>query len=133
MAHSLEIRLPFLDTNLVDLAFQIPPRLKNNIFRDKIIERMLARKLLPAPIANRPKNPFFFPMVSYYEHPQFQELIQLTLNEDQVRTRGYFRPEAIQSLLDRMETREFVYLKQVFSLVVLELWHMIFIDRQTLW
>lgn len=133
MAHSLEIRLPFLDANLVELAFSIPPKLKNNGLRDKIIERQLAKKLLPPETAGRAKNPFFFPMRFFFEHPQFNELVNLTLNEDQVRKRGYFRPEYVGELLKQMETQEFLYLKQVVSLVILELWHMIFIDRQKLW
>lgn len=61
MAHSLEVRLPFLDHRLIEQAFQIPPRLKNNGFHDKIIERRLARKLLPPVITNRKKIPFFLP------------------------------------------------------------------------
>ena len=57
----------------------------------------------------------------------------MTLDEDRVRRRGYFKPEAVRFLRERMEAREFIYLKQVLSLVILELWHMIFIDRERLW
>ena len=35
-----------------------------------------------------------------------------------------------RALLDKMETREFIYLKQVMALVILELWHQIFIDKE---
>jgi asparagine synthase (glutamine-hydrolysing) len=133
MAHSLEVRLPFLDHNLIELAFSLPPRLKNNGFRDKIIERRLAKKFLPPQVVNRPKNPFFFPMEFFFEHPQFHALVNRTLNPEQIRKRGYFRPDYVRELIRRMETREFVYLKQVVSLVVLELWHMMFIDREKLW
>ena len=131
MAHSLEVRLPFLDHHLIDLAFRVPPKLKANPLKDKIIERRLARKLLPPAVTNRKKNPFFLPMEFFFEHPQIARLIEQTLNEDQIRKRGYFKPEAVRQLLDRMQTREFVWLKQVMSLVILELWHQVFIDRQT--
>lgn len=133
MANSLEIRLPFLDHNLIELGFRIPPHLKTNGFGDKIIERRLARKLLPAAVTNRKKIPFFFPMEFFFEHPQINDLISMTLSDEQVRKRGYFRPEYVKDLLKKMESREFVYLKQVMSLVILELWHMVFIDRQKLW
>jgi asparagine synthase (glutamine-hydrolysing) len=53
MAHSLEIRLPFLDHHLISLAFRVPPRLKNNGLRDKIIERQIAAKLLPRHATHR--------------------------------------------------------------------------------
>ena len=133
MAHSLEVRLPWLDHNLIEHAFRMPPRLKVRWLSDKIIERRLARKLLPRQVVNRPKNPFFLPMEFFYEHPQIRELIRLTLNNDQVKRRGYFEPERVAALVKRMESREFIDLKQVMSLVILELWHMIFIDKQKLW
>lgn len=133
MAHSLEVRLPFLDHHLIDLAFKIPGRLKNNGRRDKIIERMLAKKLLPPAVVNRRKIPFFLPMEFFFEHPQIRELIASTLNEAQVRKRGIFDPAKVAQLLKRMENREFVTLKQVMSLVILELWFQVFIDRQRLW
>ncbi len=130
MAHSLEIRLPFLDHNLIELGFQLPPRLKATWRKDKIIERRLAAKMLPKEVFNRPKIPFFFPMEFFFKHPQARELIEMTLNPDQVRKRGYFKPEAVAALLSRMETREFLSLKQVMVLVILELWHQVFIDRK---
>jgi asparagine synthase (glutamine-hydrolysing) len=133
MAHSLEIRLPFLDHNLIELAFRVPPRLKNSGLRDKIIERKIASKLLPRQVTHRRKNPFFLPMEFFFEHPQIKHLIAETLNEDRLRKRGYFEPAYVRNLLNRMETREFVYLKQVMALVILELWHKVFIDNEKTW
>ncbi len=133
MAHSLEIRLPFLDHELIELVFRMPARMKIRQGKDKYIERRLAEKVLPPEVTNRPKNPFFFPMEFFYEHPQIKELVRMTLNEDQVRKRGYFDPAAVKFLIEKMETREFLYLKQVMSLVILELWHMVFVDKQKLW
>jgi asparagine synthase (glutamine-hydrolysing) len=75
----------------------------------------------------------FSPMEFFFEHPQIRRLIAETLNEDQVRRRGYFEPAYIKNLLGMMETREFVYLKQVMALVILELWHKIFIDSERIW
>ncbi len=128
MAHSLEVRLPFLDHRLIEHAFRIPPHLKNNGFHDKIIERRLAKKLLPPQVTNRKKIPFFLPMEFFFNHPPIRALIHETLNEDQIRKRGYFEPAYIRNLLEKMENREFIHLKQVMSLVILELWHRAFID-----
>ncbi len=130
MAHSLEIRLPFLDHELIELAFQMPPHLKAHGSKDKIIERRLAAKRLPPEVTNRPKNPFFLPMDYFYQNPKIRELIDLTLNESQVKKRGYFDPKKVRHLVDTMAAGEFVGLKQVMSLVILELWHLIFIDRE---
>lgn len=133
MAHSVEVRLPFLDHNLIELGFKIHPGYKANILHDKIIERKIAQRILPKNIVNRTKKPFYFPIDQFINHPYFKELIKLTLNKDQVLKRGYFDYAYIKHLLDKVETREFIYLKQIISLVVLELWHMIFIDKQIIY
>ncbi len=128
MAHSLEVRLPFLDHELIELGFKISPKLKASLFKDKIIERQVAQKILPKQVVKRKKQPFYFPVKYFYESKQFNDLVKLTLNKKQILKRGYFNPDYIQGLLTKMQTREFIYLKQVVSLVILELWHMEFID-----
>jgi asparagine synthase (glutamine-hydrolysing) len=132
MAHSLEYRLPFLDHRLIELAFRMPPHLKMRRGEDKWIERRLADKVFADMPRNRPghrpKIPFFLPLEFFFEHPEFRELVADTLSDSQIRARGYFNPAAVRSLLARMESREFLYLKQVMSLVILELWHRAFVD-----
>ncbi len=131
MAHSLEYRLPFLDHNLIELLFRLPPKLKARGMKDKIIERRLAAKLLPPQVVNRPKNPFFLPLEIFFQHPQVDDLIANTLDPEHVRKRGYFDPQAVANLRNQMQSHEFVVLKQVMALVVLELWHRIFIDGES--
>ena len=133
MAHSLEMRAPFLDNELIDLAFTMPPHLKVNGLRDKFIERQLARRILPQDYIRRKKNPFYFPIERMFGSKEVQDLVGLTLNREQVERRGYFRYDYVKWLLERCEANEFLYVKQAFALVILELWHMIFIDRQRLW
>ncbi|MDB6139852.1 MAG: hypothetical protein JWO94_2924, partial [Verrucomicrobiaceae bacterium] len=130
MAHSLEYRLPFLDPRLIELAFKMPAHLKINGSTDKYIERKLADKVFPAHIARRPKIPFYLPVEYFLDKPQFRQLVGDTLNETAVKKRGYFDPKKVTALLENMHrTREFVYCKQVMSLVVLELWHQVFVDK----
>lgn len=129
MAHALEVRLPFLDHRLIELAFQTPPRLKNNGFRDKIIERRLAARLLPPAITRRRKIPFYLPVEFFRDEPRVRALIAETLNDAQVRRRGLFKPERVRDLLARFDQGEFLRVKQVMVLVILELWHREFMDR----
>ncbi|MDB6076238.1 MAG: hypothetical protein JWO89_3878, partial [Verrucomicrobiaceae bacterium] len=130
MAHSLEYRLPFLDPRLIELAFKMPAHLKINGGTDKYIERKLADKVFPPHIARRPKIPFYLPVEYFLDKPQFKELVNDTLNEIAVKKRGYFNPKKVIALVENMHrTREFVYCKQVMSLVVLELWHQVFVDK----
>jgi asparagine synthase (glutamine-hydrolysing) len=130
MAHSLEYRLPFLDHRLIECAFTLPPHLKISGRRDKVIERRLAEKIFPRRIARRTKLPFYLPVEFFFDHPEFKALVAETLNERQIKQRGYFDPKRVAALIESMNrTREFVYCKQVMSLVILELWHRVFIDR----
>ncbi len=133
MAHSLELRAPFLDHRLIELAFRTPPNLKVRGLTDKYIEREYARRTLPQASAKRAKNPFYFPLEHFYGNPAAQELVDMTLNEDAVNKRGYFDYGYVKSLKEKVDSREFVYIKQMYSLVILELWHMIFVDKQRLW
>jgi asparagine synthase (glutamine-hydrolysing) len=133
MAHSLELRAPFLDHRLIELAFRMPPGLKVRGLVDKYVERELARELLPPENVRRSKNPFYFPLEDFRTRPELRELVRMTLDPVRVRRRGHFDPAAVSRLVSRMETGEFLYLKQVLSLVILELWHMVFIDNQRMW
>jgi asparagine synthase (glutamine-hydrolysing) len=122
-----------LDHRIIELAFRMPPNLKVRRLTDKFIERELGKKLLPGENVKRSKNPFYFPLEYFHETSPIQDLIRMTLDPDRVRRRGWFEPAAVRHLVDKMATGEFLHLKQVMSLVILELWHMIFIERQKLW
>jgi asparagine synthase (glutamine-hydrolysing) len=133
MAWSLELRCPFLDHRVIEQAFRMPARMKVRGLRDKWIERELGRKWLPPENVKRSKNPFYLPLEYFHEHPEIRDLIRMTLGREQVARRGWFDPGYVSWLVERMETGEFLYLKQVLSLVILELWHRVFIDRERLW
>jgi asparagine synthase (glutamine-hydrolysing) len=130
MAHSLEYRLPFLDHRLIEFAFTLPARLKINRWTDKVIERRFADTVFPKRIARRTKLPFYLPVEFFFDHAEFKALVADTLNEAAVKKRGLFRPARVAALIESMNrTREFVYCKQVMSLVILELWQRVFIDK----
>jgi asparagine synthase (glutamine-hydrolysing) len=63
MAHSLELRPPFLDHRIVEFAGRIPPRLRMCGLHEKYILRQAFKKILPDPILNRPKVPYRAPIV----------------------------------------------------------------------
>jgi asparagine synthase (glutamine-hydrolysing) len=61
MAHSLEARMPFLDRAVVDFALRLPSRLKVHRGREKRVLETLARRHLPAQIAQRRKHGLGYP------------------------------------------------------------------------
>ncbi len=130
MASSIEGRVPFLDHELVEYVLRVPPQLKIRSGVSKYLLRKYAEGVLPREVTSRRKQPFYVPLEHYFEHPDFQDLLRDTLSEKSVRERGIVRPEAVAKLLASMDRGEFLYVKQVFSLVVLELWFRIMVDRR---
>ena len=87
-----------------------------------------AERLLPRETARRRKMPFYVPVETYFDQPAFVEQMDDLLGPESVRRRGIFRPEAVEELRTSMHRREFLLVKQVFSLMTLELWFRIFVD-----
>ena len=129
MASGIEARVPFLDHELVEYALKIPPKLKIRGGTTKYLLRRYAQRILPPQVVKRRKMPFYVPLEKYFDDPAFREIVEDTLSENSVRNRGFFRPEAVTRLREAMSRREFLFVKQAFSLVVLELWCRMAIDR----
>lgn len=130
MAHGLEARVPFLDHKLVEFLQTVPPHLKlNRLFGDKRLLREYAGLVLPKGNAQRRKTAFYIPVERYLDQPAFRDLVMMTLDSERVRRRGYFDPMQVKRLIEGTDRREFLDVKKIIALVMLELWHMIFIDR----
>jgi asparagine synthase (glutamine-hydrolysing) len=130
MAHGLEARLPYLDHELIEFMEIVPDHLKLGLRNNKVLLRKYASSRGLQPISRRKKNAFYFPMEEYFASPTFQALLSTTLNQDQVIKRGLFNFSAITTLIARMRQKDFLAAKQIFSLISLELWFQIFIDKQ---
>jgi asparagine synthase (glutamine-hydrolysing) len=79
MAHSLEVRVPFLDHQLVEYCATIPPELKVRRGTTKYILKEVARPLLPSRIVDKPKIGFFAGSVDGWFRAQTQGVITDTL------------------------------------------------------
>jgi asparagine synthase (glutamine-hydrolysing) len=130
MAHAIEARVPFLDHELVEYALRLPPRLKIRRGKSKVILRRYARRRLPQAVVKRRKMPFYVPLEKQFSEPAFQDMIDDTLGDRSVRQRGIVRPEAVARLRQAMKHGEFIHVKQIFSLVTLELWMRMAVDRR---
>ena len=105
MAHSVEVRPPFLDPRIVDFAAGLPQGLKIRGFTQKYVLRELMRGKLPASVLNRPKTGFDIPTHDWFRGP-LRGLLLETLSEDAVHATGIFDARAIDSLIrDHMERR----------------------------
>lgn len=121
MAASLEARVPFLDHELVELAAAIPFELK---VRDsgKWVLKEAARTVVPADVIDRPKGYFPVPALKHIEGP-YLDLVKEHLANDAARTRGLFRQDYIDDLLDRPD-EHLTPLRgsKLWQVAVLEMW-----------
>lgn len=129
MASGIEARVPYLDHELIEFAFGLQRNLRLRRLVGKYALRKLGRRLLPVETASRPKRPFYVPLESYFEQPRFQQMMDDLLSDEAVESRKIFRIDAVRALRDSMSEGEFVPVKQVFSLMTLELWFRSFLDR----
>ena len=71
MAHGLEVRVPYLDHNLVSVAYNITAKRKVSINSTKSILRNIAKPYLPAAIRKRKQHGFLVPLESAFEDDLF--------------------------------------------------------------
>lgn len=94
MAVSLETRIPFLDHRVVELAWQLPSHMKVRGSIGKWALRQVLYKHVPKELIERPKSGFAIPVGQWLRGP-LREWAESLLDEQRLRTEGYFRPGPI--------------------------------------
>jgi len=105
MAHSLEVRPPFLDHRIVEFAASLPQRLKISGTKQKHVLRELMRGKLPESVLTRKKSGFDIPTHDWFRGT-LRGLLMDTLTPDAIAATGVFDAHAINGLIrDHMERR----------------------------
>jgi asparagine synthase (glutamine-hydrolysing) len=130
MAATLEVRVPLLNHELVELCARMPPSLKLRGLKRKYILKRAAEKLLPRDVVWRKKAGFGAPIRSWLRGP-LVPLVKDLLSEEAVRRRGLFRPQEVARVIAANLSGREDYNLQVFQLMTLELFNRIFIDEQS--
>ena len=97
MAHSVELRHPFLCTQIADFCAEVPPTLKIRDFEEKYVLKQVARRYLPPRIVDREKFGWFAPSSAALLSLNSGRIADL-LSPERIRREGYFDPQAIASL-----------------------------------
>jgi asparagine synthase (glutamine-hydrolysing) len=121
MAHSLEVRPPFLDHRLVEFAASLPEHMKIRGGRLKYILRELMKDRLPASVISRPKEGFDIP-VHNWMRTVLRPLLLETLSERNVRESGVFSWKAIDGAIRAHLERRANLGYHLWGLLVLFLW-----------
>ncbi len=119
MAHGLEIRVPFLDHNLIEYVLQLPDSVKFPHTPKKLLVDSLG-ELIPSEIVNRPKMGFTFPWKNWLK-TDLKANVESKL--ESLGNRAYFSSEAIQQLWKGfLNSSKDVSWSRIWSLVALEWW-----------
>jgi len=121
MAHSLEVRPPFLDHRIVEFAVGLPQRLKIRGFQQKYLLKELMRGKLPAAVLNRKKTGFDIPTHDWFRGV-LRGLLTETLTPKAVASTGVFDAEAIQGLIREHMERRINIGYHLWGLLTLFLW-----------
>jgi asparagine synthase (glutamine-hydrolysing) len=121
MAHSLETRVPFLDTAVTELALAVPTRRHLRGFQKKRLLRRAVAPLLPRRILHGRKRGFSIPAAAWLRG-DLREFAHDVLAPDTVRAQGLFRPEVVERLLAEHEAGSADHSRQIWCLMTLGLW-----------
>jgi asparagine synthase (glutamine-hydrolysing) len=126
MANSLELRVPLLDHKVLEFAAALPAEFKVRGKETKRVLKAAFAKELPKDVLQRRKAGFPVPYEAWLRG-ELKQQVEGTLLSARATSRGYFRPDAVKKLLLSNGDRG-TRAKEVFSLLVLELWHQKFVD-----
>jgi len=128
MAHSLEARVPFLDTAITNFAFTLPTRHKVRGLAKKVLLRKAAEPLLPREIVHGKKRGFSIPAAAWLRGG-LEPFAREVLSPDVLRRQGFFRPEVVARVLDDHVSGHEDLSRQLWGLLAFTLWHERHVER----
>ena len=127
MAANLEVRVPFLNHELVSLSERIPAELKIKGLKRKYILKKAAESLLPKDVIWRKKAGFGAPVRSWLR-TSLKPMIDDLLSEETIARRGLFDYKEIRQIIDLNQSGREDFNLQVFQLLNFEIWMREFLD-----
>jgi asparagine synthase (glutamine-hydrolysing) len=130
MAHSLEVRVPFLDHELVEFTARIPVKYKIRGFSTKCILKKAFASLLPRAILKKRKHGFTPPIEPWFRG-KLKDDIKEIIFDPKARSRGLFNYDYIEEIFRQHTEGKAAYHRHLWLLVVFELWCQRYLDSVT--
>ena len=121
MAHSLEVRVPFLDQSLVEFVSGLPMSSRFPRWRRKALLRDAMRGLLPDEILDRPKHGFTIPISGWFRNDLFAFARERLLSSD-ARESGFYDSGGVHDLLESHARTEREVSGGLWMLLMFEVW-----------
>ena len=128
MAVGVEVRVPFLDLDLVEFAARIPARFKQCGSEGKWVLKKAMEPYLPRNVIYRPKTGFGAPLRRWMR-VELRDLLADVLGERSLRNRGLFNPAVVNRLIEANDKGQIDASYTLLSLMCIELWCRRFVDH----
>ena len=124
MANSLEVRVPFLDHEVVQLAFNLPEKFKVDGMKRKIILKEAFADIIPEELISRPKHGFEVPLLEWFRKEMRGDLDDWVFDRERVEDQGIFQWDEIKKVREKLHSSDpgDVTIK-IWSLFVFQKWY----------
>jgi len=129
MAVGVEVRVPFLDLELVENAARIPIGLKQRGRVGKWVLKKAMEPYLPRDVIYRPKSGFGAPLRQWMRN-ELRPLLSDILSPESLKRRGLFEPKEVQRLISQNDRGEIDGAYTLLSLMSIEIWCRSFVDTR---
>lgn len=127
MATGVEVRVPLLDPDLISLAARLPVTMKQKGGVSKWVLKKAMEGTLPHDVIYRPKSGFGVPLRVWLNNP-LRPLVNDTLSESSISSRGLFDFQAVRELQRQTQTGAIDATYTILSMLCIELWCRMFLD-----
>jgi asparagine synthase (glutamine-hydrolysing) len=130
MANSIESRVPFLDSTVVDFAFSIPTELKIRDPNGKYILKKALKDILPKRVLQKKKQGFASGTYEVYLK-EGREMMQQMLPDGDLVKQGYIKKEYIEKILNAVPNPKLsLHYGVLWNMLTCEIWHRMFINTE---
>jgi len=116
MAHSLEIRLPFLDHRVIEFAFRLPPRWRIRGLNEKYLLKRAFEKLIPDSVRNRAKQPYRAPIREVFFNQSEPDYLKELLSDDALKKAGLFDDKKVGQLIARLNNPAVMQISEIHNM-----------------
>jgi asparagine synthase (glutamine-hydrolysing) len=131
MAAGVEVRVPFLDNDLVQIAASIPTHLKQKLFHGKWVLKKALEGTLPKDVIYRPKTGFGAPLRRWIGN-DLKPMIDEYLSDNSIKNRGIFNARMVRKLITDTENGKIDGSYTIFSILCIEIWCKKFLKSESI-
>ncbi|HSE30641.1 MAG TPA: asparagine synthase (glutamine-hydrolyzing) [Pyrinomonadaceae bacterium] len=124
MAHSLEVRTAYLDTDFVNFIAGLPGSLKIRNGETKYLLKQAARKYFPEEMVDRKKEGFLMPVTEWISG-DLEGYVREALSDERLRRHGIFNSSQVSKLINELYSGndDYRHVNKVFALLVFQEWY----------